>query len=122
MGKKQSSFHMGNEINGYGETTYLKATQCGIHPPLSQENVKLSPDFRNCLLKMLGSVPVVIDPANMNPVLQSLLGSMATVNQTIMTKDAATGNYVVQFNVAGKNFTDGAYPYYSELMNNRLAG
>ncbi|WP_143322417.1 N-acetylmuramoyl-L-alanine amidase family protein [Clostridium sp. HBUAS56010] len=120
MAKKQSSFHMGNEFNGYGETTYLKGTQCGIHPPLSQENVQLSPDFRNCLLKALGSVPVIIDPANSNPVLLSLLGSMTRMNQMIMSKDAATGNYVVQFNIISQNFADGAYPYYVELMDNKV--
>jgi len=120
MGKKQSSFHMGNEFNGCGDITYLKGTQYGIHLPQSQENIQLSPDFRNCLLKVLGSVPVLIDPSNMNPVLLSLLGSMASINQVLMTKDTATGNYAVQFNVISQDFTDGAYPYYYEILDNKV--
>lgn len=119
MGKNQSSFHLGNEFNGYGRMTYLKASQCGINPPLSQDNVQLSQDFSKYSLMMLGSMPVILDPASINPVLNSIIGSMASVNQAIMTKDAA-GNYVVQFNVASKNFTDGAYPYYSEVINNAV--
>lgn len=119
MGNYQSSFHLGNEFNGYGRMTYLKASQYGINPPLPQENVQLSQDFSKYLLMMLGSIPVILDPTSMNPVLNSIIGSMASVNQAIMTKDAA-GNYVVQFNVVSKNFTDGAYPYYSEIINNAL--
>ncbi|MFW6678933.1 N-acetylmuramoyl-L-alanine amidase family protein [Lacrimispora sp. AGF001] len=119
MGKNQSSFHLGNEFNGYGRMTYLKASQCGINPPLPQENVQLSQDFSKYSLIMLGSMPVILDPASINPILNSIIGSIASVNQAIMTKDAA-GNYVVQFNVASKNFTDGAYPYYSEIINNAV--
>lgn len=119
MGNNQSSFHLGNEFNGYGKKTYLKASQYGINPPLPQENVQLSQDYSKYLIMMLGSIPIVLDPTSMNPVLNSIIGSMASVNQAIMTKDAA-GNYVVQFNVVSKNFTDGAYPYYSEVINNAV--
>lgn len=119
MGNNQSSFHLGNEFNGYGRITYLKASQYGINPPLPQENVQLSQDFSKYLLMMLGSIPVILDSTSMNPVLNSIIGSMASVNQAIMTKDE-TGNYVVQINVASKNFTDGAYPYYSEVINNAV--
>lgn len=93
MGKKQSSFHMGNEFNGNGEVRYLKGTQPCIHPPVSQENVQLTPDFGNYLLKVLGSIPVAISPLNINPALFALLGSMASVTQVIITKDPVTGNY-----------------------------
>lgn len=46
MGSKKSSFHMGDEFNGKGEKVYLRATTCKTYEPLSQENVRLTPDFK----------------------------------------------------------------------------
>lgn len=40
---KNSSFHMGDEFNGSGKTTYIRATQHNKYKPLSQENVRLTP-------------------------------------------------------------------------------
>ena len=118
MGRKQSSFHMGNEFNGNGEVRYLKGTQPCIHPPVSQENVQLTPDFGNYLLKVLGSIPVAISPLNINPVLFALLGSMFSVTQVIITKDPVTGNYDVKFKIISPHdFTIGSYPHTFHIMD-----
>lgn len=121
MGRKQSSFHMGNEFNGNGEVRYLKGTQPCIHPPVSQENVQLTPDFGNYLLKVLGSIPVAISPLNINPALFALLGSMASVTQVIITKDPVTGNYDFKFKIISpQDFTNGSYPYTFQIMDNQI--
>ena len=121
MGRKQSSFHMGNEFNGNGEVRYLKGTQPCIHPPVSQENVQLTPDFGNYLLKVLGSIPVAISPLNINPVLFALLGSMFSVTQVIITKDPVTGNYDFKFKIISPHdFTNGSYPYTFQIMDNQV--
>lgn len=121
MGIKQSSFHMGNEFNGNGEVRYLKGTQPCIHPPVSQENVQLTPDFGNYLLKVLGSIPVAISPLNINPVLFALLGSMFSVTQVIITKDPVTGNYDFKFKIISPHdFTNGSYPYTFQIMDNQV--
>ncbi|ANU48278.1 hypothetical protein ADH76_11420 [Enterocloster clostridioformis] len=112
MSNKQSSFHMGDEFNGYGQMRYLKGTRPEIHPPLSQENVRLSPDFGDHLLKMLGSIPTVINPDGANPNLRPLLGSMASVNKVIIRKNESAGTYNLKFNVmSDQDLTDGSYPY-----------
>lgn len=121
MGKKKSSFHMSDEFNGYGGTRYLKGKNPRINPPLSQENIRLSPDFGNYLIKMLGSIPVIINPANINPVLLTLLGAMASVNQIIITKDPVTGNYVFKFNVINRHdLTDGSYLNFSYIEDTKI--
>lgn len=112
MSKKRSSFHLGDEFNGYGEMRYLKGTEPANHTPVSQENVHLSPDFGEHLLKILGSIPTVINPHGINTTLLTLLGSMASVNQVIVKKNEATGAYIFKFSViSDQDFTDGSYPY-----------
>lgn len=120
MGKKRSSFHMGDEFNGYGQIRYLKGYMPEIHPPMSQENVHLSPDFGDHLLQILGSIPIVINPNGINSVLPTLLGSMASVNQVIIKKNETTGTYIFKFNVVSdQDFTDDSYPYI-EIRDNLI--
>jgi len=122
MNKKRSSFHMSDEFNGYGDVRYLKGSRPGIHSPVSQENVCLTPDFGSYLLKMLGCIPMVINPANVNPVLLYFLETMACVNQVIITKDPVTGNYAFKFNTISSNdFTDGAYPYSLRITGKQVS-
>lgn len=112
---------MGDEFNGNGEVRYLKGTQPCIHSPVSQENVQLTPDFGNYLLKVLGSIAVVINPLNINPALLALLGSMASVTQVIITKDPVTGNFVFNFKIISpQDFTNGSYPYTFQIMDNQV--
>lgn len=74
------------EFNGYGETKLLKGTHPANHAPMSQENVTVTPSFKEYLLTMLASNPALIDPTNANPVLLSFLGTMAIMNQVIVKK------------------------------------
>ena len=67
MGKKQTTFHMGDEFNGYGSVRYLKGTKPGHHEPLSQEHVRLSLKPGNYILKVLGSIPVYAGSPDMGP-------------------------------------------------------
>ena len=59
MGSKKSSFHMGDEFNGKGEKVYLRATTHKTYQPLSQENVRLTPDFKQCVPKAVGAMPAM---------------------------------------------------------------
>lgn len=108
MYNKKSSFHMGNEFNGYGKVTYVKGNQCNSYPPLSQENVRPTTDFKNCIPMLIGSIPLVIGILPTNPTLSAVLGSMAILNRIIVTRDKATGNQIYDFKVAKMGFTDGA--------------
>lgn len=121
MNNKQSSFHMGDEFNGYGEIRYLKGTNPGVHPPISQENIHLSLALGNDVLKALGSVPLVIDPAATDPTLRTMLGSTAGVNRVIVKKEKATEKYTLKFNVTtSRDFTNGAYPHRGQKRNRKV--
>lgn len=121
MSKKQSSLHMSNEFNGYGNSRYLKATQYSIYPPLPQENVQIAPDYKDYLLKVIGSTPMVIEPSNTNPALSAMLGSMTSLNQVIITKDTATENYAILFNMSQSSaLTNGSYPHFVQVMGSEV--
>lgn len=117
MGGKKSSFRMENEVNGYGNTTYVKAKTQGVHPPLSQENVQLTPDFGKFILTVLGANPTVIIPANADPAFLSMLGAMASANQAIINKDQA-GNYNVTFHLSEQSLTNGSYLQAMQTSSN----
>ena len=117
MGGKKSSFRMENEVNGYGNTTYVKAKTQGVHPPLSQENVQLTPDFGKFILTVLGANPTVIIPANADPAFLSMLGAMASANQAIINKDQA-GNYNVTFYLSEQSLTNGSYLQAMQTSSN----
>ena len=48
MGKK-SSFHISDEFNENGQKVYLRATTHKKYAPLSQENVRLTPEYVDLL-------------------------------------------------------------------------
>ncbi len=119
MAKNQSSFYMGNEFNGYGEVRYVKGTRPETYSPLSQENVQLTPDFRELLLQALGSNPAVIVPENMSAILRLAEGAAYSVNQVIVKKDS-DGNYTLDFNVNhAHDLTDGSYPCASQSRSGK---
>lgn len=111
MAKGKSSFHMGNEFNGYGDITYLKGTQRRTYAPLTQENVCLTRDFSSLLLKVLGGIPLVLNAQSANVGLMlTALGGMSIVNQVVVKKDVNTGMYTFNvFSAASNGFTNGAY-------------
>lgn len=123
MNKNQSSFHMGNEFNGYGETRYLKGTEPRHHAPVSQEKVQLMPDFGIHLLKMLGGIPTIINPGNSEPMLLAMLGSMPGMTKVVLTKDEYTGTYTYNFNViSNQDLTNGSYPYVKSMSSETPTG
>ncbi|GLC81711.1 hypothetical protein [Lacrimispora brassicae] len=110
MGNKNSSFHMSNEFNGYGQKTYLTASQYNSLPALSQENVRLMPDFGSSIAKALGSMPVVINANSDNHMLLKALGGMSSANQIVVGKDNMTGQFLFSYNVSASNeFANNSY-------------
>lgn len=110
MAKNNSSFHMGDEFNGSGKKTYLRATQHNKYKPLSQENVRLTPDYKQCLHKAVGAMPLVMNPAKTGVTsMLKALGGIPSVSQVIVTKDKNTGKYQTSFIVKKIQLTTGAY-------------
>lgn len=121
MSNKKSSFHMGNEFNGYGEMTYLKATEHKSYAPLSQKNVRMTPDFSSLLPKMLGIVSVVIDSKSLeNNIVVKSLGGTAISNQIILKKEKASGEYIAQVQVANLGLMTGSYLQSRTSGNERI--
>ena len=81
------------EDNGFGEIRYLKGTQQEYYPTVSQENIHPSLDVGNYLLKVIGSVPVVIQPAGVSMCLRKLAGALASVNQVIVSENENHNGY-----------------------------
>jgi len=110
MGSKNGSFHMSNEFNGYGQKTYLAAAQYNSYPALSQENIRLTPDFGSALTKALGGQAVMINASSGNPMLLKILGGLSSANQIVIGKDQSTGQYLFSYAVSGSNeFTNNSY-------------
>lgn len=120
MGRKNSSFHMGDEFNGSGKKTYLKATKHKAYAPLSQNDVKLTPDFGQCVPKALGAVPLLVNPSSEDSnVARKALGSMPGMSQVILAKDAETGKYQMSFAVRKIQLTTGSYLHQSQKQKGR---
>jgi len=110
MAKKTSSFHMSNEFNGHGQTTYLSATQYNSYSPLPQTDIRLTPDFGQSIQKALGSLVVMINPDPDSGILLKALGGVSSANQVIIGKSAATGQYTFSYNVSSINeFSNDSY-------------
>lgn len=120
MGRKNSSFHMGDEFNGSGKKTYLKATEHKTYAPLPQDNVKLTPDFGQCVPKALGAVPLLVSPSSedSNAALKAL-GSLPGMSQVILAKDAETGKYQTSFAVRKIQLTTGSYLHQGQKQKGR---
>lgn len=110
MANNKSSFHMGDEFNGSGKKTYLRATQHNRYTPLSQENVRLTPDYKQCIPKAVGALPLVMNPEQKGvSTLMKALGSLPCMTQVIVSKDKHTGKYQASFVVRKIQLTTGAY-------------
>lgn len=113
MGSKKSSFYMGDEFNGKGEKVYLRATTYKTYEPLSQENVRLTPDFKACIPKALGAMTLMGAGGELGT-LAKAVGALVAVGQTIIKKDSATGQYQVSFRVSKMRLTNGSYFHQSK--------
>lgn len=110
MGKKKSSFHMGNQFNGYGDTVYLKAEPVKA-APVSQEDVKLTPDYSKEALAAAGANPAVLNPGNMDEATQTMLGAQTSLNYVEVTK-SGEGSCQAGFKIAAGGFADASYATY----------
>lgn len=110
MGKKKSSFHMGDEFNGNGQKVYLRPTQHHTYTPLSQQGVKLTPDFSQFVPKAIGAIPVGCKSANTeSKTALKALGGIPSVSQVMIEKDAKTGSYQMKGRVRRRQLTTGSY-------------
>lgn len=110
---------MGNEINGYGKTVYLQASQNETHPPLSQDNVRLTPNFNDVLPSALGAQPTVMDSTiAVNEYILKVLGSVPSMEGVVVTKDPVTGKYSISFQVASMSLTTGSYLQEVQMSSN----
>lgn len=119
MGKQKSSFHMGDEFNGSGKKTYLRATQHNTYTPLPQHHVRVTPDFKQNLPKALGAMPLIMNPTpkGASSALKAL-GSMPGVEQVIIKKNKKSGKYEVEFKVKKLQMTTGSYLHSSHKPGN----
>ena len=119
MGKQKSSFHMGDEFNGSGKKTYLRATQHNTYTPLPQHHVRVTPDFKQNLPKALGAMPLIMNPTSKgaSSALKAL-GSMPGVEQVIIKKNKKSGKYQVSFKMKKLQMTTGSYLHSSHKPGN----
>lgn len=118
MSNKKTSFHMGNEFNGYGEKVYLKASRFGSHPTLSQDNVRLTPNYNKFLTIVLGALPTVMNPVNLEQdVLLKALGAIAGMSRVIVKKNPETGEYTIEIPVKKMNIETGSYLHNNHSLS-----
>lgn len=109
MNKNRSSIHSENGIDGFGEIKYIEGTQAEIHYPVSQENVQLTPEFKQCTLKLISTMPIMINPFSMSPYIFRMLNTTCNLNQVYVVENEKTGDYLIKFDVAKEGtLTDGA--------------
>jgi len=115
MGGKKSSFHMGDEINGSGKTTYLRASQHNTYEPLPQDNVKLTKDCTKSAPKAAGAMPMVTNPSPKGSgAAGKALGGLAGACQVILSENSKTGKYETKVKVRKTQLTTGSYLYKSQ--------
>ena len=112
MAKKKSSFHMGDEFNGSGKKTYLRATQHNTYAPLSQHNVRLTPNFNKFVPVAIGALPIGIETETTLEESDDVIkatGSIASAAQIIIEKDEKTGTFQTSLAIRKIALTTGAY-------------
>lgn len=115
MGGNKSSFHMGDEINGSGKTTYLRASQHNTYEPLPQDNVKLTKDCSKSAPKAIGAMPAVTNPSlGGSGSVGKALGGLAGAGQVILSKNSKTGNCETKVKVRKTQLTTGSYLHTSQ--------
>lgn len=110
MAKKKSSFHMGDEFNGSGKKTYLRATQHNTYAPLPQHNVRLTPDFSKYAPVAIGGIPISTEEGTtQEDGVGEATGSVANVSKAMVRKRKNGKGYRVKFEIGKIQLTDGAY-------------
>ena len=122
MGSKKSSFNMGDEFNGSGKKVYLRATTYKTYKPLSQENVRLTRDFKQCIPKALGAVPLIGTAGEGSAgALSKAVGALAAAVHITVQKGSEAGKYSASFNVSKKRLTNGSYLHESKQKTSKGA-
>ncbi len=110
MAKKKSSFHMGDEFNGSGKKTYLRATQHNTYAPLPQHNVRLIPNFSRFVPVAIGGIPISTEEGTtQEDGVGETMGSVPNVSKVEVRKKKNGKGYRVKFEVGKIQLTDGAY-------------
>lgn len=123
MGSKKSSFHMGGEFNGKGEKVYLKAATYRTYEPLPQDNVQLTPDFRQCVPMALGAIPLTGGAGGGSAgALAKAAGALAAAGQVTVQRGDREGEYLTGFSISRKRLTNGAYLHRNKRKKNKGAG
>lgn len=112
MAKKKSSFHMGDEFNGSGKKTYLRATQHNTYAPLPQHNVRLTPNFSKYVPVAIGGIPISTEEGTtQEDGVGETIGSVPNVSEVAVRKKKGGKRYNVKFGVGKIQLTDGSYLY-----------
>ena len=110
MAKKKSSFHMGDEFNGSGKKTYLRATQHNTYAPLPQHNVRLTPDFSKYVPVAIGGIPISTEEGTtQEDGVGEAMGSVPNVSEVAVRKKKNGKGYKAKFEVGKIQLTDGSY-------------
>lgn len=115
MGGKKSSFYISDEFNGNGKNIYLRATTRKTYTPLSEKDVRLTPDFKEFVQQAIEAVPLVNNPqSEYAEVALKVVGSLASTGQVMVKKDESTGDYDLSFNMVKIRLTTGSYLHESK--------
>ena len=122
MGSRKSSFHMGDEFNGKGDKVYLRASSYRTYEPLSQENVRLTPDFSQCVPRALGAVPLMGGAGGGGAGAQAkAAGALAAAGQITVRRGSGEGEYLTGFRISRKRLTNGAYLHKNKQKKDKGA-
>lgn len=110
MAKKKSSFHMGDEFNGSGKKTYLRAIQHNTYAPLPQHNVRLTPNFSRFVPVVIGGIPISTEEVTtQEDGVGEAMGSVPNVSEVEVRKKKNGKGYKAKFEVRKIQLTDGSY-------------
>jgi len=101
---------MGDEFNGRGKKTYLRATQHNTYAPLPQHNVRLTPNFNKFVPVAIGALPIATEEGTtQEDGVGKAAGSVAAVGKVAVKKKTKSKGYNVKFEVGKIQLTDGSY-------------
>lgn len=122
MNNRKSSYQIGNQFNGNGDTVYVKADTIEV-PPISQKNVQLMPDYSSHVLKAIGGNPNALNPDNVDVSMNKMLGATTSVNYVTLAKSEKDGNYTASIKVASSTgFIANSYPTNIKGKSNPTMG
>lgn len=107
---------MGDEFNGNGKKTYLRATQHNTYAPLPQHNVRLTPNFNKFVLVAIGALPISTEEGTTQEEgVGEATGSVANVSKVaVKRKKDKDRSHDVEFGVGKIQLTDGSYLHSKE--------